>query len=218
MAKRTVTLAEYLRNTGIEADSDFLREGIARLIQLLMEMEVSERIGAEKYERSESRQEYRNGYRDRIWETRVGEIQLQIPKLRRGTYYPSFLEPRRRAERALLALFSVLAPFSVLALDPRLGQIARRLAATPSFCCSPWIRAWPLWPQGLAAGQQLPHPPTPPRLQTTAAPPLPFVVRSSWPPATRAMSAPTAQSLHARPPCGRTSELAMVTGTCRRRC
>jgi transposase-like protein len=104
MAKRTITLAEYLRNTGIEADSDFLREGIGRLIQLLMEAEVSEQIGAEKYERSESRQEYRNGYRDRIWETRVGEIQLQIPKLRRGTYYPSFLEPRRRAERALLAV------------------------------------------------------------------------------------------------------------------
>jgi transposase-like protein len=69
-----------------------------------MEAEVSEQIGAGRYERSESRREYRNGYRDRVWETRVGEIPLQIPKLRSGSYYPSFLEPRRRAERALLAV------------------------------------------------------------------------------------------------------------------
>jgi transposase-like protein len=74
------------------------------MTRVLMEMEVSEQIGAARYERSENRQEHRNGYRERPWETRVGEIQLQIPKLRRGCYYPSFLEPRRRAERALLAV------------------------------------------------------------------------------------------------------------------
>lgn len=104
MAKSTITLAEYLRNTGVEADSDFLREAIVLLTRLLMEAEVSERIGAGRYERSESRQGYRNGYRDRVWETRVGEIPLQIPKLRSGSYFPSFLEPRRPAERALLAV------------------------------------------------------------------------------------------------------------------
>jgi putative transposase len=70
----------------------------------LMEMEVGEQIGADRYERTDERQTHRNGYRDRSWETRVGEIPLQVPKLRQGSYFPSFLEPRRRAERALLAV------------------------------------------------------------------------------------------------------------------
>ncbi|HEY75692.1 MAG TPA: IS256 family transposase, partial [Thermoflexia bacterium] len=104
MTDPTITLREYLRNIGIDLDGDFLREGIALLVQLLMETEVSEQVGAERYQRSETRRTYRNGYRERMWETRVGEIPLRIPKLRRGTYFPSFLEPRRRAERALLAV------------------------------------------------------------------------------------------------------------------
>ena len=104
MAKSTIALAEYLRNIGVEEDSDFLREGIILFTRLLMEAEVSNQIGAERYERSESRQGYRNGYRGRSWETRVGEVPLQIPKLRSGTYFPSFLEPRRPAEKALLAV------------------------------------------------------------------------------------------------------------------
>lgn len=104
MAKRTIAPAEYLRNTLIDLEPDFLRSMIEVMTRVLMEMEVSEQIGAARYERSEDRQEHRNGYRERSWETRVGEIQLQIPKLRRGSYYPSFLEPRRRAERALLAV------------------------------------------------------------------------------------------------------------------
>ena len=104
MAEKTIALAEYLRKMGVEEDSNFLREGIALLLQLLMEVQVSTQVGAERYERTESRQGYRNGYRDRSWETRVGEIPLQIPKLRSGSYFPSFLEPRRPAERALLAV------------------------------------------------------------------------------------------------------------------
>ena len=95
---------EYLRNAGIDLDGDFLRESIALLTRLLMEAEVSEQIGAERYERSNGRQAQRNGYRGRGWETRVGDIPLQIPKLRQGCYYPSFLEPRRRGERALMAV------------------------------------------------------------------------------------------------------------------
>jgi len=104
MTKASIALREYLRNTGIDLDGDFLRESIALLTRLLMEAEVSEQIGAERYERSNGRQAQRNGYRGRGWETRVGDIPLQIPKLRQGSYYPSFLEPRRRAERALLAV------------------------------------------------------------------------------------------------------------------
>lgn len=104
MTEATVALLELLRNTGVDLDGDFLRDGIALLVQLLMEMEVSEQVRAERYQRSEDRQTHRNGYRDRSWETRVGEIPVRVPKLRRGSYFPSFLEPRRRAERALLAV------------------------------------------------------------------------------------------------------------------
>jgi transposase-like protein len=95
---------EYLRKIGKEQDADFLREGIRVLSEALMEAEVSQQIGAEKYERSGERQTYRNGYREREWQTRVGEIALRIPRIREGNYFPSFLEPRRRAERALLAV------------------------------------------------------------------------------------------------------------------
>jgi putative transposase len=104
MTEPTIAFSEYLRNIGADLDSDFLREAISLMTQLLMEAEVSQRIGAERYERSETRQAHRNGYRGRFWETRVGDIPLRIPKLRRGSYFPSFLEPRRRAEKALMAV------------------------------------------------------------------------------------------------------------------
>jgi putative transposase len=102
MTEPTIALVEYLRN--LDSEGDFLREAMLTLVRLLMEVEVGEQIGAERYERSEERTTQRNGYREREWETRVGELPLRIPKLRRGTYFPSFLEPRRRAERALLAV------------------------------------------------------------------------------------------------------------------
>lgn len=98
-----IGLEEVLRKTGPD-DLDFLREGIRVLAQGLMELEVSQHIGAERYERSAERTTYRNGYRERQWDTRVGSIALQIPKLRKGSYMPSLLEPRRRAEKALVAV------------------------------------------------------------------------------------------------------------------
>jgi putative transposase len=104
MTELTIALREYLRKMGVELEGDFLREGIALLVRLLMEMEVGEQIGADRYERTDERQTHRNGYRDRSWETRAGEIPLQVPKLRQGRHFPSFLEPRRRAERALVAV------------------------------------------------------------------------------------------------------------------
>src|ERR1044072_5292970 len=73
--------------------------------QELMELEVSELIGAERGERRpDDRATHRNGYRPRRWDTQAGEIELQIPKIRQGSYFPSFLEPRRRSEQALLAV------------------------------------------------------------------------------------------------------------------
>jgi putative transposase len=100
----SVALLEYLRKLGLGLEPDFLREAIRVLSAALMEVEVSQQASAERYARSETRTTYRNGYRERTWATRVGEIPLRIPKLREGSYFPSLLEPRRRAERALLAV------------------------------------------------------------------------------------------------------------------
>jgi transposase-like protein len=83
---------------------DFLRESLSWVVQQLMEAEVSELIGAELGERSPERFTHRNGYRARPWQTRAGEIELAIPKIRRGSYFPSFLEPRRRSEQALVSV------------------------------------------------------------------------------------------------------------------
>src|SRR3954451_4337378 len=84
---------------------DFLRESLTWVVQQLMEAEVSELVGAGRGERApEERLTHRNGYRSRRWGTRGGEVELAIPKLRRGSYFPSFLEPRRRSEQALVSV------------------------------------------------------------------------------------------------------------------
>jgi transposase-like protein len=88
-----------------ESGLDFLRESLAWVVQQLMEAEVTELVGAEHGERApEERLTQRNGYRLRPWSTRAGELELAIPKLRRGSYFPSFLEPRRRSEQALVSV------------------------------------------------------------------------------------------------------------------
>jgi putative transposase len=104
MTQTSVALKQYLSNIGLDGDADFLRESIQLLTQMLIELEAEERIGAEKYERTSERSNQRNGYRPRSWETRVGEVDLRIPKLRKGSFFPSLLEPRRRTEKALLAV------------------------------------------------------------------------------------------------------------------
>jgi putative transposase len=99
-----IGLEQLLRKTEMEHDADFLREGVRALSQALMEIEVQEHIGAARHERSAERSGYRNGYRDRSWETRVGTVELKIPRVRDSSFFPSLLEPRRKAERALSAV------------------------------------------------------------------------------------------------------------------
>ena len=101
MAEDSMALIELMQ----KADGgDFLRTLAEAVLQLLMEADVDGLVGASRHERSAERVSYRNGYRDRSLDTRVGSLQLRIPKLRQGSYFPPFLEPRKTSERALVAV------------------------------------------------------------------------------------------------------------------
>jgi putative transposase len=105
MADDSMALLETLRKVSADGDVDLLREGVRLLAQAIMEAEVTELTGLPRGERDpERRLTHRNGYRERRWDTRVGTIPLDVPRVRDGGYFPSLLEPRRRAERALLAV------------------------------------------------------------------------------------------------------------------
>ena len=93
-----------MRKRGVDGDVDFLREALRVLVEEIMDADVSARTGAEYGERSPERVTQRNGYRSRAWDTRVGTMELHIPTVREGSYFPRLLEPRRRSERALLAV------------------------------------------------------------------------------------------------------------------
>jgi transposase-like protein len=96
MAKSRMDVTAFVGKLLKEDDADVLKEGVQVLSQALMEAEVSAQIGALPYERSADRSAYRNGYRTRTWDTRVGTIELKIPKITAGSYFPSLLEPRRQ--------------------------------------------------------------------------------------------------------------------------
>jgi putative transposase len=106
MAETKSMTAEQVVGYLLEGEGlDFLRESLTWVCQQLMEAEVAELIGAARGERApDERLTHRNGYRLRPWSTRAGELELAIPKLRRGSYFPSFLEPRRRSEQALVSV------------------------------------------------------------------------------------------------------------------
>src|SRR3982750_4103430 len=99
-----MTIEEVVREVLREEHGDVIRESVRAVAQELMEAEVSELIGAAHGERTEDRATHRNGYRARRWDTRAGEIELQIPKIRQGSYFPSFLQPRKRSEQALVSV------------------------------------------------------------------------------------------------------------------
>ncbi len=104
MTTPTMDVLDVIRKRADGSDIDFLRETLAVVLRAVMDADVSAQIGAELHEHAPDRAAYRNGYRPRRWDTRAGTIDLQIPKLRAGAYLPSFLEPRRRSEQALLAV------------------------------------------------------------------------------------------------------------------
>src|SRR5579884_3647016 len=99
-----MTLEELLRKAELDRDSDFLHEGVRVMTQALMELKVSQHVGAAKHERTPERSGQRKGYRDRQWDTRVGTLELKVPRVREGSFFPSLLEPRKRAEQALVAV------------------------------------------------------------------------------------------------------------------
>jgi|SRR3954465_3846128 len=99
-----IGLEQLLRKARVEGDADFLKEGVRLLSEAIMEMEVEDHVGAARHQRTSGRTGQRNGYRQREWDTRVGTIELKVPRVRDSSYFPSLLEPRRRAERALSAV------------------------------------------------------------------------------------------------------------------
>src|ERR1700742_523869 len=101
MTEERMALAELLQKSG---DGDFLRSVAEAVLQILMETDVEGLIGAGRHERTGDRITYRNGYRERTLDTRLGALQLRIPKLRQGSYFPPFLEPRKTSEKALVAV------------------------------------------------------------------------------------------------------------------
>src|SRR3954467_13341847 len=92
-----MTIEEVVRKVLLDEHADVIRDAVRAVAAEMMELEVSELIGAGHGERRpEDRATHRNGYRPRRWDTRAGEIELQIPKVRQGSYFPSFLQPRKR--------------------------------------------------------------------------------------------------------------------------
>jgi transposase-like protein len=101
MTKTNMDLTELLQK---QDQGDFLRTVAEAVLQLLMEADVEGLIGAGRHERAENRTTWRNGYRERTLDTRLGTLNLKVPKLRQGSYFPSFLEARKMSEQALVAV------------------------------------------------------------------------------------------------------------------
>ena len=131
------------------SDASLLREMIGFAAQRLMELETDVLCGAAHGERSPDRINQRNGFRNRDWETRAGSIELRIPKLRKGSYFPGFLEPRRSAEKALTAVRPVrsngfvMAPMGSVGLRCHFGGGSTR-PSMASRCSDRKHTVWPI--------------------------------------------------------------------------
>src|SRR4051794_8429093 len=122
-----MTIEEVVRKVLLDEHADVIREAVKAVAAEMTELEVAALIGAQHGERRpEDRATHRNGYRGRRWDTRAGELELQIPKLRQGSYFPSFLEPRKRSEQALLAVVQQQ-PYVCGVWTRRVDQLVERL-------------------------------------------------------------------------------------------
>ncbi len=107
MAKETIPPLQWLSNQIEQLDTDLLRQMVKTIAEFLMGLDADQRCGAEFGQKSSQRVNHRNGYRQRRWDTRVGTIALELPRLRKGSYFPDWLlSPRRRAEKALVQVVS----------------------------------------------------------------------------------------------------------------
>ena len=107
MANKTIPGLQWLSKQIEQLDADLLRQMLKAITEFLMGLEADQRCGAEFGQKSKERVNYRNGYRQRRWDTRLGSIALDLPRLRKGSYFPEWLlSPRRRAERALVQVIS----------------------------------------------------------------------------------------------------------------
>jgi putative transposase len=104
MALDKSAIADLLDALRAGGGLDVIREGVALVLQALIDAEAAQHIGAQPYERADTRTAYRNGSRARLLSTKAGDVELKIPKLREGSFFPALLEPRRRIDRALLAV------------------------------------------------------------------------------------------------------------------
>src|SRR3979411_516473 len=146
-------LVSWLRQQLQEARPDLLREMLATMVQELMGAEAQQLCGAEYGERSSERSNSRNRYREREWDTRAGTIELAVPKLRRGSYFPDWLlEPRRRAERALGTVIA-RPTWPVFPRDESRGWSRPWASPTsPSRRSRSWPRAWTAWSMSSGTG------------------------------------------------------------------
>ncbi len=132
MTKTNMDLVELLAK---HDQGDLLRSIAEAVLQLIMETDVDGLIGAGRHERSGERTTWRNGYRERALDTRLGTLNLRVPKLRQGSYFPGFLEARKTSEQALVALAIVSRTNGVpMARSRRRGSAASRPAASTSWC------------------------------------------------------------------------------------
>ena len=104
MALSKSALSDLLDALRAGGDLDVVREALGLVLQALIEAEAAQQIGAGRYERTEARTTHRNGTRTRLLSTKAGDVELRIPKLREGSFFPALLAPRRRIDRALLAV------------------------------------------------------------------------------------------------------------------
>src|SRR3954470_24511707 len=142
------------------ADADLVREMLAFAAELLMALEVETLTGAPAGVRSPERLNHRNGHRERAWDTRAGRIDLAIPKLRKGSYFPAFLEPRRTAEKALT---TVIQEAYIHGISTQAGTISSRPWARPasprakSRACARRLTSWSDQPRPTRGNEREPQ-------------------------------------------------------------